>query len=72
MHSILLGVVFIIPSIVLWILSWIPFLGVLFTVIRSLLGIAWLALTIVCIVKSWNGDMYHLPVIGDKAEEYTR
>ena len=72
MQSILLGVIATVLTLVISVLSWIPFLGWLFRFFKRVVCAAWLVITIICIIKAWNGDMYRLPVIGDKAEEFSR
>lgn len=62
MQSILLGAAFIVLSIVvtfipfLWFFSW-------------LVWLAYVGLTIVMMIKAYQGDKYKLPIIGDIAEK---
>ena len=69
-QSLILGCVFIVVSIVLSILAWIPFLWWLFAVLNYLLWIVFVVLTILCIVKAVQGDIFKLPIIYDKAKNF--
>ena len=48
------------------ILSFIPFIGWLFGILNSILG---LILWILLMIKAYNGEMYKLPFVGDMAEQ---
>jgi len=48
------------------ILSFIPFIGWLFGILISILG---LILWILLMIKAYNGEMYKLPFVGDMAEQ---
>lgn len=47
----------------LWGLFW------LFTLIYNLLWIGWVVLSVICIIKATQGDMFKLPIIYDKAKD---
>lgn len=68
-QSLILGCAFIAVSIVLSILMLIPFIWVFFLTLRVLLWVAWFALTIICIVKAAQGEIFRLPIIYDQAEK---
>ena len=51
-----------------WVLAIIPFLG---WVISMLINILMLALWIILMIKSYKGERYKLPVIGDIAEKWS-
>ena len=50
-----------------WVLAFIPFLMMLV----PLVGLAGLALWIVCMVKAYQGEKFKLPIVGDIAERQT-
>ena len=59
-------------QIVLGFLQWIPGpVGVLFTVLMSLLGLFAFVMWIVLMVKAYQGQRYKLPVVGSQAEKYS-
>jgi len=59
-------------QIVLGFLQWIPGpVGVLFTVLMSLLGLFAFVMWIVLMVKAYQGARYKLPLAGDLAERYS-
>ncbi len=68
-QSVLMGCFFIAVYIVLAILSAIIGWGawLLFAWLNNIAWIAWLVLTIICIVKATQGDIFKLPVLYDKA-----
>lgn len=65
-QSLILGCVFTVVSIVLGILGWIPFVGIIFWVINYLLWLGFVVLSILCIVKAAQGSIFKLPVIYNK------
>jgi uncharacterized membrane protein len=71
MQSIVLGVALIIVwiplTIILAIISFLPVIGALITMLIQL-GV--LILLLFLIYKAYSGEEYHLPVIGDYAEKY--
>ena len=54
-------------SIVSGVLTWMPVIGVFFSVV---IGILAFILWIVLMVKAYQGEMYKLPVAGDLAEKW--
>jgi uncharacterized membrane protein len=57
-------------SILLFILGWIPYIGVLFFVLNVLVGILSLVLWVMLMVKAYQGERYKLPWAGDFAEKH--
>ena len=57
-------------QIALSILARIPFLGLLFTIVESLVGLAAFVLWIILMVKAYNGERYKMRWAGDRAEKY--
>jgi uncharacterized membrane protein len=57
-------------SILLFILGWIPYIGVLFFVLNVLIGILSLVLWVMLMVKAYQGERYKLPWAGDFAEKH--
>ncbi len=55
--------------IVLSILAMVPGIGFLFGLISVLLWLAFVALTIVCMVKAYSNERFKIPFIGDIAEQ---
>lgn len=75
MQSILLSiamfVIVIALNIVLAILTFIAdVFGLLFALVSPLLGLAFLVLWIMLMVKAYQGEKWKLPIIGDMAERY--
>ena len=66
-QSLILGCVFIAVSIVFTILGLIPPLLWFFAIVNYLLWIGYVVLTIICIIKATQGDIFKIPVIYDKA-----
>ena len=66
-QSLILGCVAAVAGIVLGILVLIPYIGILFAIIDYLLWLAFVVVSILCIVKAAQGDIFKLPVIYDKA-----
>ncbi len=58
-------------SIVLGILSLIPFIGVIFGIFNLIIFLLALVLWIVLMVKAYQGTMYKLPWAGNLAEKWT-
>lgn len=67
-QSLFLGIVFIVASIILAILTFVPFLWILFAILNYLLWIGFVVLTVICIVKATQGDMFKIPVIYDRVK----
>lgn len=57
--------------IVLGFLQWIPYIGILFTVLESLVGLFAFVMWIVLMVKAYQGALFRLPVAGELAERYS-
>ena len=55
--------------IVLATIGMIPFLNLLDVILFPLLGIGFLVVWILCLVKAFNGERFKLPFIGDLAEK---
>ncbi len=73
-QSLFLGCFMVAVFIVLWIIMaiigfglFLPGLLVLFSILQTLLWIGWLVLTIICIIKATQNDMFKIPVIYDFA-----
>ncbi|MGH9882535.1 MAG: DUF4870 domain-containing protein [Pyrinomonadaceae bacterium] len=84
MQSILFNVFIIVVCIVLWVVTIIIFLiasqlpGFLSTLVGLISTLIWLGFSlavllawIMCLVKSYQGQYYKLPIIGDMAEKIT-
>lgn len=56
------GLIFVVQ----WVAAFVPFFGIL---VSGLLSMAAVVLWIILMVKSYQGEMYKLPVIGDLAEK---
>jgi uncharacterized membrane protein len=56
-------------SIVLFFLGWIPFIGILFSILGWILGLLAFVLWIVLMVKAYQGERFKLPIAGDIAEK---
>jgi uncharacterized membrane protein len=69
MQSIIMSVAFTVVYIVLTALSIIPLVGILIGLVNLALGIGYLVLIIMIIVKKFNGQDIKLPVVGDLAEK---
>jgi len=57
--------------IVFGILEWIPFIGILFTVLTALVGLFAFVMWIILMVKAYQGERFKLPIAGDLAEKYS-
>lgn len=55
--------------VVTFILSFIPFLGLIFGIINILVSLGLLALIIVCMIKAFQGGRLTLPVISELADK---
>ena len=67
-QSLFLGIVIFAVYFLLMILSGMflfiaPFLIVLFSVLTTIAWIGWLVLTVICIIKATQNDMFEIPVI---------
>jgi uncharacterized membrane protein len=73
MQSIIVSAAFTILFIAAGILSNIPVIGWLFwIVVYPVIGIAAFIAWILLMVKAYQGDRYHLPVVGEMAEKYVK
>ena len=66
-QSLILGCVYIVAAVVLRILMFIPILGYLFLVIYWLLHAGFVVISVICIIKAAQGEMFKIPVIYDRA-----
>jgi len=69
-HGIILAVTWIVLSIVIFIVSMIPMVGVVFGCASMILPLGILAIHIICIIKAVNGERFRLPVISDFADQW--
>ena len=67
-HAMQSIVTFVALMIIFWIISAIPFVG---WSIAGLVGLLALVLAIVLIIKTYQGEKFKLPVIGDLAEKWS-
>lgn len=72
-QSLILGCVFIavqiILSIIMAIVGWGLGFWLFLSWVSTLVWIAWLVLTVICIVKAAQGDLFKLPIIYEHAEK---
>ncbi len=61
-----------VASIILTPFSYIPFLGILFDVIRGLIGLLGFILWVILMIKAYQHEMFKLPWAGDLAEKQTK
>ncbi len=70
-QAILLGIVFFVIYVFLLIVNVLPFIGTIISVIGLLiLSTGGFVIWIFMLYKAYSGEEYHLPVIGDYAEQY--
>jgi uncharacterized membrane protein len=67
--AIVLGVAFQVLTMLLSMVSGI--LSMLFSLVLMVIGVGWLALAILMMVKAYNNEEYRLPVIGDMAANWS-
>ena len=67
-QSLILGCVIIVVDIIFWILLFVPYVGILFAVLSYIAWLGFVVLTIICIVKAVQGDIFKIPVIYDKVK----
>lgn len=53
-------------SILIFVLSWVPFFGAF---VSALLGLGAFILWLILIIKAYQGERYKLPIVGDLAEK---
>jgi uncharacterized membrane protein len=68
MQSILLFAAFMVAWIALIVLSFLPYVGCLTSIVSFVVWIGYIVLTIMLMIKSYGGDKVKLPIIGDIAE----
>lgn len=68
-QSLFLGCVWVGVLIVFSILMIVPFFWILFSVLLSLIGFGFLVITIICIIKATQNDIFKIPVIYNWAEK---
>ena len=56
----------------MFLLHIIPGMGLLLTLIRSIVGLGVFAAWVICILKAYQGEWFKLPIIGDLAERQAR
>lgn len=61
MQSIILGAVFVVIDVLFWFIPFVFFFG-------WIIWLGFLALSVVMMIKAYNGEKYKLPIIGDIAE----
>ncbi len=69
-QSILFGVAVIVINIILSILAFIPYVGILVGILSMVFSLLVLVLWLFLIWKAYSGEKYKLPIIGDYAEQY--
>lgn len=69
-QSIIVFGAFSVTNVVLWILTWIPFIWILFLILIYLVGLCALILWIVLMVKAYQGQKPKMPIAGDFAEKH--
>lgn len=57
-------------SIILTPLAFLPYVGILVSLIDWLIMIIAIVAWILCIIKAYQGEKYKLPIVGDMAEKY--
>jgi len=68
-QSIFFTVGCIVVDIALMVVGRLPFLGFMTLFLWPLVGLAFLILWIIMLIKAFNGERYKLPIIGDLAEK---
>jgi len=63
---------FTVLSIILIPLDFIPFIGVLISLIDWIIGIVAFIIWIICMIKAYQGEKFKLPIAGNLAERYTK
>lgn len=73
MQSIIFSGFFTVLYIFIMVLASIPFIGkYLSLILYPLVKIVWFVIWIILLVKSFKGEYFKLPVIGDYAEKYSK
>ena len=68
-QSLFLGIFYIGVMIVLVILGFIPYIWILFSILNWLVFVGFIVISVLCIVKALNGDIFKIPVIYNLAEK---
>jgi uncharacterized membrane protein len=68
-QSIFLTIAYVVVQIVLTILGHIPFLGLILGLVGMLVGLGFFILWLIVLIKTFNGQMFKIPVIGDYAQK---
>jgi uncharacterized membrane protein len=71
-QSIFLTIAYVVVRIVLIILGHFPFLGLIFGLVGVLIGLGFFILWLIVLIKTFNGQMFKIPVIGDFAEKQAK
>jgi len=69
-QSIVLSAAVFIVLVALMVLSFVPYAGVVFGLLSTLVSLAVFVLWIIVMVKAAQGEKFKLPVIGDFSEKY--
>lgn len=69
-HGIVIGVTFMILWVLYVILLNVPFVGCLTVFLAPVLGLAWLVVTILAIIKATQGQRFIIPGISDFANKF--
>jgi uncharacterized membrane protein len=72
MQSIFVFGAFTVIQIVLSFFMWIPYIGIIFSILSGLIGLLAFILWIVLMVKAFQGQKYKLPWAGNMAEKYAK
>jgi uncharacterized membrane protein len=72
MQSIFVFGAFTVIQIVLSFFMWIPYIGIIFSILSWLIGLLAFILWIVLMVKAFQGQKYKLPWAGNMAEKYAK
>jgi len=72
MQSIFVFGAFTVIQIVLSFFMWIPYIGIIFSILSWLIGLLAFILWIVLMVKAFQGQTYKLPWAGNMAEKYAK
>jgi uncharacterized membrane protein len=71
MQSIIFFGAITVVMIVFGILELIPYIGILFVILTSLVGLFAFVMWIILMVKAYQGERFKLPIAGDLAEKYS-
>lgn len=68
-QSIFLTIAYVVVDVALMVLVRLPFFGFMTLLLWPLVGLAFLIIWILLLIKAFNGQRFKLPVIGDLAEK---